>query len=562
MRKFYLLLFALSLQIFSLNAQSPDFIAPLDIPLILSGNFAELRGDHFHSGLDFKTKGITGLKVRSIDEAYVSRIKIQTNGYGNSIYLNHPNGFTSVYGHLSAYNTIIDEYVKNYQYKNESHTLDIYPKKNELLIKKGEVIAYSGNTGSSSGPHLHFEIRKTSTQHTLNALNFPFKVEDNIKPRLYNLYTYSITEEQNRRRLSSREKYQLAESNGAYKVLNNEIIEIDSKTGFGLEVFDFLNGAPNSCGIYTLELFVNGEALYSFKTDEFSFAESRYINSHLDYDLKFNEKKLVHRLFQLPNIRLSMEKYQKDFGILKSENDSIYNVEIKVSDVAGNKTSLNFKARGKQTSSFSNETMNSESLMLWDQINSIENHLFKIKVPGGSLYEDTKITYSRISDNTKICEWIHTVGEPSVPLHLGASLSLNISQLDSSLVSKACILSLNSENAWDYQGGNLENGDWINTKIYNFGSFIIDVDTIAPVIKRQESEKSIKFTVTDNLSGIDEYKGYIDNKWALFVYDPKNDLLQYVFDEKRIAKNSNHEIELYISDKKGNTALYHNSFYW
>lgn len=562
MRNIYLLLLALNLKIFSLDAQSPDFVSPLDIPLILSGNFAELRGDHFHSGLDFKTKGITGLNVRSIDQAYVSRIKIQTNGYGNSIYLNHPGGFTSVYGHLSAYNCKIDEYVKNYQYKNESHTLDIYPKKNEILIEKGEVIGYSGTSGSSSGPHLHFEIRNTSSQHILNALNFSFEVEDNIKPKLFNLYTYSISGEQNRRRVFNRENYKLVESNGVYKILNDQIVNIEATAGFGLELFDYLNGAPNSCGIYTLELFADGQALYSFKTDEFSFAESRYINSHIDYDLKFNEKLLAHRLFQLPNSRLSMEKYQKDFGILKTETDSIYNLEIKVSDVAGNKTSLIFKARGKQTSSNSSQTEYSESLMLWDQVNTIENHLFKIKVPSGSLYEDTEISYSRISDKTKISEWIHTVGKPSIPLHIGASLSLNISQLDSSLIPKACILSLNKDNTWNYEGGNLENGDWINTKIYNFGSYIVDVDTIAPEIKRLQSEKSIKFIVKDNLSGIDEYKGFIDNKWALFVYDPKNDLLQYVFDEKRITKNSNHEIELYISDKKGNTTLYHNSFYW
>ena len=557
------LLLIIALIFINSSAQYTEFQSPLDIPLTLSGNFAELRTDHFHSGLDFKTMGVTGLKVRSIEDAYVSRIKIQTNGYGKSIYLNHPGGYTSVYGHLSDYNDIISEYVKNYQYNNETHTLDLYPGKNEILIKKGEVIAYSGNTGSSSGPHLHFEIRNTANQHPLNGLNYKFNVADTIKPKFYNLYVYSVSGDLNRQRIISRKQINLIKKDETYIIPNKQEIEISSNTGFGLEVFDFLDRANNRCGIYTLELFVNGQALYSFKTDEFSFSESKYINSHIDYELKIDENRQVHRLFKLPNNRLSMVKHIEELGILKFESAKKYFIEIRSTDVAGNETTLSFNIKGGPPSTtIMKEEEAAKSLMSWNKNNEITNHLLKLSIPAGSLYQDAEINYLRISGNTKLCKWIHKVGDPSIALHLGATLKLNISHIDSSFLSKACIVNLDKEGSWDYIGGIVEDDKWIEAKINKFGSFVVDVDTISPSIESVKSDISLKFIVKDNLSGIDIYKGFIDNKWVLFDYDPKNDFLQYVFDADKIKRNSNHELELYVTDKKGNTSLYQNSFYW
>jgi murein DD-endopeptidase MepM/ murein hydrolase activator NlpD len=164
------------------------FCPPLDIPLYLSGNFGEIRSDHFHSGLDFKTQGVTGKNVYSVDDGYISRIKIQTMGYGNSIYISHPGGLTSVYGHLDRFSDTIANYVKACQYHKRTHTLDIYPDKESFKVKKGEIIAYSGNSGSSGGPHLHFELRGTSSQHPLNVLLYNFDVKDDLPPRIFNLY--------------------------------------------------------------------------------------------------------------------------------------------------------------------------------------------------------------------------------------------------------------------------------------------------------------------------------------------------------------------------------------
>ena len=546
----------------SMSAQNINFQAPLDIPLLLSGNFAELRSDHFHSGLDFKTQGVTGHKVRAVEDGYVSRIKIQTNGYGKSIYINHPNGYTSVYGHLSAYNTLIAEFVKRYQYNNQTHTLDIYPSRDEISVKKGDIIALSGNSGSSGGPHLHFEVRNSTNQHPLNGLNFNFNIIDNIRPRVYNLYLYSLKGSKERQTVSGRRQFILKNTGGKYSLKDDQKIEVVGKIGFGINVNDFLDGSPNRCGVYTMELFVNDEAIFSFKTDEFSFSESRYINSHTDYSLRIQEKKRVHRLFKLPNNSLSMVKHDINNGVFNFESGMEYDVEIVVEDAAGNQSALNFKVVAAPPASPLNNKITKEDIRYWDEQNTITNHIFKLIIPKKSLYEDAEIKYSRISGATSVHEWIHNVGNPEIPLHSGAELYLSTVGIDKDLLPKICIVNFDEDNNPQYAGGEIDGEEWIKTKIYEFGSFSIDVDTIAPEIQSIKSNNALKFLVIDDLSGISKYEGFIDNEWALFEYDPKNDRISYYYDAARLNKGTIHEVELYITDNKGNTALYHSSFYW
>ena len=152
------------------NSYPQDYFqSPLEIPLILSGTFAELRSNHFHSGLDIKTQQQSGLKVMAAASGFVSRIKVSHFGYGKALYITHPNGYTTVYAHLQNFNPEIDAYIKHRQYKNESYEIELFPKAGELLVNNGDIVAYSGNTGGSGGPHLHFEIRNKQ-EHPMNPM--------------------------------------------------------------------------------------------------------------------------------------------------------------------------------------------------------------------------------------------------------------------------------------------------------------------------------------------------------------------------------------------------------
>ncbi|MFW5819993.1 MAG: M23 family metallopeptidase [Bacteroidota bacterium] len=553
------------------GSSKPDFISPIDFHIYLSGNFAELRSSHFHSGIDIKTLGVIGKPIRAIADGYVSRIKIQTNGYGKSVYINHPEGYTSVYGHLSEYENSISEYVKKYQYKNKIHTLDIYPAKNELPVKQGEIIALSGNTGSSSGPHIHFEIRNAANQHPLNVQKFGFDITDNVDPRIYNFYLYSFEGKDKRRKIKSRKKIGLTLNGNRYSLKSGDTLMINSPAGFGMEVFDFLNGANNRCGIYYIKMFLNGELAYHFQNDEFSFAETRYINAHTDYFLKESVNEHVQLLFKKPHNKLSMYKYLKDDGVIELLPGENRDVEIVFADISGNTRTVKFTLKNTEAlNSIATPENNTVEEFLWDQPNDFGNHLLKISLPSLSLYEDASFNYIRLPAINSIHPWIHAVGDASVPMHKYATLMIKAEGVPGSLMSKACIVSYDEKGETSFEGGEPQKDGWLLTKTREFGNYGISLDTISPQIIpvnfRRNSDMSgnrnLRFVIRDDLSGIQSYKGFIDNKWVLFEYDPKNDLLFHNFDPEIIERGKKHELEIYVEDNRGNKAMFHSSFIW
>nr|MDA3822039.1 M23 family metallopeptidase [Bacteroidales bacterium] len=235
-----------------------DFRPPLDIPLILSGNFGELRSDHFHSGIDIKTQGITGHKVFAVDSGYVSRIKVQAGGYGKALYINHPSGYTTVYGHLSDYNLKIGNFVRDQQYNKESHSVDIYLKPGDIIIQKGELIALTGNTGSSAGPHLHFEIRKANKQIPVNALFFNLPIKDDIHPVFKKIAFYPRDEKAEINNSNEVLQLDLTVRKDTFRISNKKELKVFGSIGIGVEIYDYLNGSRNRCGIFSLELILDG----------------------------------------------------------------------------------------------------------------------------------------------------------------------------------------------------------------------------------------------------------------------------------------------------------------
>ena len=409
-------------------SNNTKFHPPVDIPMELAGNFAELRSDHFHSGIDIRTQGVTGKNIYSIDKGYVSRIKVQVNGYGRSVYINHPGGFTSVYGHLRSYSPKIDEYVKNHQYKNETHTLDIYPSKNEIPVERGELIALSGNSGSSNGPHLHFEIRNSANQHPLNVLNFGFDIKDNKPPEILGLYLYEFAGEGNRRVSFRKEKLKVKGGNGNYYIDHPSSIETGRAFSLGLETYDYLDANRNRCGIYTMDLIVNNDTIYRFKTDEFSFAESRYINSHIDYAYKKTNNIRIHNLFLRPQNPLSLIKSAKNNGIIYPEEGKVYDMKINLTDVYGNASSVNLQVRAKPETDTNNVDRGPGDIFKWDSELKIDDDDFRFYLPAKSLYEDAELAFVKTKGGSLFHGYEYRIGNPELPVHRTATLSIKMGE--------------------------------------------------------------------------------------------------------------------------------------
>ena len=550
------------------NIPAYTFHPPLDIPMFLSGNFAELRSDHFHSGIDIKTQGVTGKKVYSVEEGYVSRIKVQSNGYGNSVYINHPNGLTSQYGHLNSFSNKIKDYLESYQYRNQTFEVDIYLSPGDLPIDKGDVIAASGNTGSSGGPHLHFELRETSTQKPVNVLKYGFNIMDNISPRLYSLFMYLNEGEGINRTIKESKEYTLTTKGNNYILSGGGVLAAAGPVSFGIEGYDFLNGSNNRCGIYSLEFFVNGKLHFHFQTDKFSFAESRYLNAHIDYALKTTTGRRTHNLYEHPNEQLSMNAFALNNAVITAAPGDTLDILINAKDAYGNLSSLQFKLRGIEPKEADQRTQGLK-LFKWYENNDFSKEGFQLNIPEKALYENIYFTYEKIDRKHSFYPFVHQVHSKSVPLQKSAEISFDVSGLPHPLYDKMCIVKIDDNQKTEYVGGQLKNG-MISSSIREFGQYSLEVDTISPVIisldfnKDENVQKmsSLRFRVKDDLSGLEQYKGFIDNQWILLQYDAKTSMLFYTIDSKRLTKGIMHKMKIHITDKSGNSNMLQSSFYW
>ncbi len=563
---FYSLLFT-SFTYSQINYENIIFRSPIDFPIYLSGNFGEIRSTHFHAGIDIKTQGVIGKKIYAAEEGYISRIKVSVNSYGKTIYINHPNGYTTVYGHLSKFNSKIDKLVKDIQYQNNEFEINYFPKQNDLPVKKGEVIGFSGNTGSSEGPHLHFEVRETIDQIPVNPLFFNFDVKDNIAPVLYSLVIYPLNKNSTINNNSEIKHLKLKKNNNSYTIVDTNQIHLSGDIGFGIEMYDYLNNSRNKCGIYTLSVFIDSLLIYNHSIDKFSFYETGYVKSHIDYAEKIRSKKTIQKTFIDPNNNLSIYKSNLNRGIYSFNKDTSYNVRFIATDVSGNNSELSFHAIGQLPDlpiPFVKDSIN-RIFMKWETENVFEDDEIKIIIPEKSLFDTLYFKYSKSEPKYRAYSNIHHIHNIYTPLNKGYSLSIKTLGLPDELSDKVLIAEILDEEI-NSIGGELINGH-IVSEVKTFGDFIVLVDTISPEIKplsdfNNLKGKKIKFLITDDLSGVKSYNGYIDNNWALFEYDQKNDLLFYIMDSEKINKNNEHELELFVIDNNDNISTYYTTFYW
>jgi murein DD-endopeptidase MepM/ murein hydrolase activator NlpD len=554
----FILLLLIYTPIFSQTANYPTdfFRPPLDIPLQLSGNFGELRPNHFHAGFDFKTQQKEGLPIYAAGDGYISRIKISSYGYGKAIYIDHPNGYTTVYGHLQKGFDKVEAYINAEQYKQQSYEIEVFPKPGELPVIKGEQVAVSGNTGGSEGPHLHFEFRDTKSEKTINPLYFGFVIKDTRKPTISSLTAYPIgdssTINQSARPILIGMSLQ---KDGTYIT---EKVLASGKIGFGIVAGDFDDVSYNINGIFKAESFCNGKSTFSYQFDQLAFDEGRYINALIDYPKYKRQKQRVQKLFMETAFPLSIIRTNSDNGILKIQPNFSQLYRIEVSDFNDNKTTVVIPIDySPLPSTIPTQITKTPYLVKAGKDSAFEKENMSVFFPAGTFYNDFYLDFD-------VKNKVMTVQDDDTPVHSNFIVSVKESDVDNP--EKIFIASISGKrltyNATKYK----DNTFTAYTK--NLGGFTLAKDTVAPSIsigksiegKWISSQKFISLTISDDLSGIKTYNGFLNGKWVLFEYEYKAKRIKHVFDAAFLNEGQN-DLKVIVLDNLGNSAIFETQFF-
>lgn len=528
------------------------FRSPLDIPVLLGGSFGELRSNHFHAGLDIKTQGKQGLNIYATADGYVSRIKVQQFGYGKAIYITHPNGYTTVYGHLSKFNEEIESYVKSVQYKKENYaTGNLYFQDDKFPVKKGEIIALSGDTGGSGGPHLHYEIRNTASENIINPLLFGLKVEDTIPPTFQSLKVYSLN---NEARINQQKKsFQIPIKNIGKGNYVADRISASGTIGFGVSVFDRFNKAPNKNGIFSLEMYVNGKRFYYHDVETFSFSESKLINLHIDYEHFKKYKRKYQKTHKVTPNKLSTYEELINNGKINIENGLNYNIQIVAKDFEGNSSTIKIPVVGKESNIiFTEQKDTTHYKVIANNFSKFKNENVTIAFPKNTFYEDIYLDF-------KVDEGIAKIHNPTVPLHKSFTITFNVSKYSEVDKQQLYIANLEFPKYPRYQFTRKKDSTFFTTT-KTLGKYSLIIDSKEPTIKilyfkdQQwiSNLNTLKVKINDIGSGIKNWRATIDGEWILMEYNHKKRILTYNFNDKKLV-GSKHIFKLVVSDNVGNT---------
>lgn len=542
------------------------FSPPVKIPIFLAGNFGELRPNHFHAGIDIKTQGRTGIPVYAAADGYVARISVSATGYGNALYINHPNGTTTVYGHLKSFTKPIQDYIRDIQYEKESFAVDQTVPEEMFPVKKGEMIALSGNTGGSAGPHLHFEIRDTKEEKVLNPLKYQFPIKDQTPPAIQSLVVYPVAAESSVAGKQTEQRFLTVKAGKSYQLKDNQVIPVYGEIGFGLQTVDLLDGTPNRCSIYSMKLEVDNRVIYAFNMDNFFQNETKYVNAHMDYALAVLKKIRLYRAWVLPGDRLHIYNSVVKRGIFDATDGKIHQVSFEIADAYGNETSLSFKIQSKHFEV--KEPQPRGELFRYNHNNRIRTDDLDFSIPEGALYDDVDFVYMEKPALPRFFSPVYRLDDSTVPLHFACPLRIRATNLPERLQSKVMLAQIDPVSGKVYSATGKYNDGWVEGNIRVLGDYTLAVDTIPPKIipvpeygkDKKPIYNTLKFRITDYLSGIENYRGTIDGKWVLFEYDLKNNLITYTFDTSRIQSGKKHELSLEVTDFKGNTSTYQTTF--
>jgi Peptidase family M23 len=555
-----LLFFLFCIPIFAQISYPQDFFRPpLDIPMQLSGNFGELRPNHFHAGFDFKTMQKEGLEVRAVADGYVSRVKISTFGNGKTIYITHSNGYTSVYGHLQQASGDIGNFIKKVHYEEQSFEIERYLKPGDLVVKKGQVIGLSGNTGGSEGPHLHFEFRDNITENIINPMLFGYDkfMKDTKKPIIFNIYVYPLDSEsivnQSKRPLLLNLALQ---KDGTY--LADKVIA-SGKIGFGINTFDYDDVSFNRNGVYKVQTFYNGNPNFGYQFNTYSFDEMRYANALIDYSMYKKTQQRVQKLFMKSPYNLTIIKADATNGVLNIMPNLTTQYRIEVADFFGNLTTVSIPIANEVLPTIIAKEVVSKYFVKAKNESNFSKENISVFFPANTFYDDFNLNFDVKNDTL----YLH---DDTVPAHSNFTIEIEDHKFTEAQREKLFIASIGSKKlGYNYT---FRKGNIFSTNVKTLGKYALVLDTISPKIaiakpiegKWLSDKKSIQFTISDELSGIKSYNGYLNGKWILFEYDNKTKKITHNFSDGIVAEGAN-ELKIIVVDNLGNSTIFETRFF-
>lgn len=528
-----------------------DYHPPLKIPLVLSSNFGELRPNHFHMGLDFKTNNKTGYNLYSIEEGYVSRIKVSTYGYGKVVYIDHPNGITSVYAHCEEFKGEIDSIVRLTQESEQNFEVEIFPGKNKIRVKKGQIIAISGNTGGSTAPHLHFEIRDTKTEHALNPLLFGFRMADTKAPEIRNLKAYGLTKEGYR--IPGKEVSKAVSKAGANYIIAGNKITVSSSfctssggLGLAFDVIDRFDGASNQCGLFGSYLIVDGDTIFGQKIERVPFESTRYVNSHKDYEAYQSSRNKYQKSFRTAENDLPIY-INGSLGLIKTSPGSTHEVEYIAFDANGNTSNLRFTlavASGEITTEVWSD---SKDYLFPQKTYGLTDGNCTIEMGYSTVYEP--MAYKK----SEVCSHI---GDPETPVNRAYKIKLKASEPHDGKHYVRMVTAKSSVKALEVT----YEASWAIATSKYFGDFSLERDEKAPSVSSSGfangssiSESSLSWSISDSESGIDDYDLFIDGKWYLLEYEYKTGKVTFTKPTNLKGKKA---VKVIVKDACGNEKIW------
>lgn len=511
------------------------YTSPVDFSITLTGNFGEIRNEHFHTGIDIKALKGEGSAITSIADGYVSRIGVSPWGYGNVLYITHLDGRVSVYGHLQKFVPAIEKWVLSQQISKQTFTVNLYPNADKFAVKQGEHIAYMGNSGSSGGAHLHFEIRESGTGNPINIISHGiYTVSDHVKPTLKSIKLFEIDT------VNGIAVHTLKQSKSPN---DTTPLKLRDRGYIAYEVIDYKDGKSNTMGTYSIEQEVNGVVNFGFKLDEINFNTSKYIKTFTAFKEDRESKIDVIRAYTSANNLLKCYNNVKNRGIVTA-SDTPIKVVTKITDDAGNKTSISFNIIKDSSRSQISIPENSQPVRWNKQFTHIGEKI-AATISSGTMYDDCYIKFEEQND-------IYIIGDRNTPIHKPIAITLAVP--NNTKINKIGMVEVNEKgHTSNWHDVKYQNGK-ISTKIKRLGNYKIANDTIKPTINTlstvTKGGRDLKFRLSDNLSGIADYSLTVDGEWVLSSYDGKTATLTHQI--KRAKTPVIHKVSVSVIDAAGN----------